>query len=150
DYLAVATTRPETIFADVAVAVNPTDERFKKFHGKQVKVPLTGRSVPVILDDYVDKEFGTGALKITPGHDVIDWQIGQRHKLKTLSTIGKDGKLNELAGEFAGAVAAHSRKKVAEKLKELDILVKEEKHNYELGYCQRTGVVVEPLISMQW
>jgi valyl-tRNA synthetase len=98
----------------------------------------------------VDKEFGTGALKITPGHDANDWAIGQRHGLKTLSTINKDGKLNELAGEFAGMVAAHSRKKVAEKLKELGLLVKEEKHNYELGYCQRTGVVVEPLVSMQW
>lgn len=151
DSLTVATTRPETIFADVAVAVNPTDERFKKFHGKEVIVPLTGgRRVPVILDDYVDKEFGTGALKITPGHDVNDWQIGQRHGLKTLTTIGKDGKLNELAGSFQGMVAAHSRKKIAEKLTADGLLVKEEKHNYELGYCQRTGVVVEPLVSMQW
>src|SRR5690606_4377689 len=97
----VASTRPETIFADVAVAVNPDDERFAKFVGKEVTVPLTGgRRVPVIADSYVDKEFGTGALKITPGHDANDWQIGQRHKLKTLTTIGKDGKLNELAGEF--------------------------------------------------
>ncbi|MGE3261573.1 MAG: valine--tRNA ligase [Bacteriovoracia bacterium] len=149
--LTVATTRPETLFADVAVAVNGSDERFKKFHGKEVIVPLTGgRKVPVILDDYVDKEFGTGALKITPGHDANDWQIGQRHKLKTLTTIGKDGKLNQLAGEFAGMVAAHSRKRIAEKLVSEGLLVKEEKHNYELGYCQRTGVVVEPLVSMQW
>jgi valyl-tRNA synthetase len=148
--LTVATTRPETIFADVAVAVNPSDERFKRFHGKEVIVPMTGRQVPIILDDYVDKEFGTGALKITPGHDANDWQIGQRHKLKTLSTIGKDGKLNELAGEFKGMVAAHSRKKVSEKLEADGLLVKTEKHNYELGYCQRSGVVVEPLVSMQW
>ncbi len=150
DFLTVATTRPETIFADVAVAVHPEDERFRKFHGKEVIVPLSGRHVPIILDAYVDKEFGTGALKITPGHDANDWQIGQRHHLKTLSTIGKDGKLNQLAGEFAGMVAAHSRKRVAEKLLAEGLLVKEEKHNYELGYCQRTGVVVEPLISMQW
>lgn len=150
DSLTVATTRPETIFADVAVAVNPNDERFRKFHGKDVIVPMTGRQIPIILDDYVDMEFGTGALKITPGHDVNDWQIGQRHGLKTLTTIGKDGKLNELAGEFAGAVAAHSRKRIAEKLNNDGLLVKEEKHNYELGYCQRTGVVVEPLVSIQW
>lgn len=150
DFLTVATTRPETIFADVAVAIHPDDDRFKGLHGKQVHVPMTERKVPIILDTYVDREFGTGALKITPGHDVNDWQIGQRHKLTTLSTIGKDGKLNELAGEFRGMVAAHSRKKVTEKLKELALLVKEEKHNYELGYCQRSGVVVEPLISQQW
>lgn len=150
DHLTVATTRPETLFADVAVAVNPSDERFRKFHGREVLVPLTGRRVPVILDDYVDVEFGTGALKITPGHDANDWQIGHRHKLKTLTTIDKDGKLNDLAGEFKGMVAAHSRKKVAERLEAAGLLVKTEKHNMELGYCQRTGVVVEPLVSMQW
>lgn len=150
DFLTVATTRPETIFADVAVAVHPEDERFRKFHGKEVIVPLANRRVPVILDTYVDREFGTGALKITPGHDANDWQIGHRHGLKTLTTINKDGKLNELAGDFKGMVAAHSRKKVAEKLTADGLLVKEEKHNYELGYCQRTGVVVEPLVSMQW
>jgi len=150
EYITIATTRPETIFADVAVAVHPTDERFEKFHGKEVLVPMTDRRVPIILDDYVDKKFGTGALKITPGHDVNDWNIGQRHHLKTLSTIGKDGKLNSLAGEFTGMVAAHSRKKIAEKLTLLGVLIKEEKHTYELGYCQRSGVVVEPLISQQW
>jgi valyl-tRNA synthetase len=150
NFLTVATTRPETIFADVAVAVNPTDERYSTLIGKEVLIPLSGRKVPIIADDYVDKEFGTGALKITPGHDQNDWQIGQRHGLKTLTTINKDGKLNELAGEFQGQVAAYSRKKVAEKLKEEGLLVKEEKHNYELGYCQRSGVVVEPLVSMQW
>jgi valyl-tRNA synthetase len=150
EFLTVATTRPETIFADVAVAVNPADERFSSFHGKEVIVPLCGRRVPVILDDYVDMEFGTGALKITPGHDANDWQIGHRHQLKTLTTIDKDGKLNELAGEFKGLVAAHSRKKVAERLESEGLLVKTEKHQYELGYCQRTGVVVEPLVSMQW
>lgn len=149
-FLTVATTRPETIFADVAVAVNPNDERYKSMVGKEVIIPLAGRKIPVIQDDYVDVEFGTGALKITPGHDANDWQIGQRHKLKTLTCIGKDGKLNELAGEFKGMVAAHSRKKVAEKLSAEGLLLKEEKHNYELGYCQRTGVVVEPLVSMQW
>ncbi|MCO5143768.1 MAG: valine--tRNA ligase [Oligoflexia bacterium] len=150
DYLQVATTRPETIFADVAVAVHPQDPKWKKFHNKEVFVPLANRKVPVILDEYVDKEFGTGALKITPGHDQNDWLIGKKHHLKTLSCIGKDGKLNELAGEFAGMVAWHSRKKIAESLREKEILIKEEKHQHELGYCQRTGVVVEPLISMQW
>lgn len=151
DFLTVATTRPETIFADVAVAVHPEDERFKKFHGKEVIVPLTnGRRVPIILDDYVDREFGTGALKITPGHDANDWQIGKRHGLKTLTTIEKTGKLGEMAGEFAGMVASHSRKRIAEKLTEQSLLVKQDPHNVELGYCQRTGVVVEPLVSMQW
>jgi valyl-tRNA synthetase len=149
-FLTVATTRPETIFADVAVAVHPEDPRFSSFHGKEVIIPISGRKIPIILDEYVDREFGTGALKITPGHDVNDWQIGNKHKLKTLVCIGKDGKLNEMAGEFAGLVAAHSRKRVAQKLSDLNLLEKEEKHNYELGYCQRSGVVVEPLVSMQW
>jgi valyl-tRNA synthetase len=148
--LTVATTRPETIFADVAVAVHPEDSRYLSFHGKEVIIPISGRKIPIILDEYVDREFGTGALKITPGHDANDWQIGNKHKLKTLVCIGKDGKLNELAGEFAGLVAAHSRKRVAQKLLDLNVLEKEEKHNYELGYCQRSGVVVEPLVSMQW
>jgi valyl-tRNA synthetase len=148
--ITVATTRPETIFADVAVAVHPEDPRYAAFHGKEVSIPLAGRKIPIILDDYVDREFGSGALKITPGHDANDWQIGKRHNLKTLVCIGKDGKLTEAAGEFAGMIAAHSRKKIAQKLTELGLLVKEEKHNYELGYCQRSGVVVEPLVSMQW
>ncbi len=150
DQILVATTRPETIFADVAVAVNPEDPRFKGFHGKEVIVPLSGQRVPIILDSYVDREFGTGALKITPGHDANDWQIGQRHKLKTISCIGKDGKLNELAGEFAGLFASKARKTVAEKLVALELMDREEKHNHEVGFCQRTGVVVEPLVSMQW
>jgi valyl-tRNA synthetase len=150
EFLSVATTRPETIFADVAVAVHPDDPRFKNFHGKEVIVPLVDRHVPVILDEYVDREFGTGALKITPGHDPNDWQIGQRHGLLTISCIGKDGKLNQLAGPFAGATAAHSKKKVAEKLQLEELLIKEEKYYIELGYCQRSGVVVEPLVSMQW
>jgi valyl-tRNA synthetase len=150
DFLSVATTRPETIFADVAVAVNPNDERLKKFHGKEVLIPLINRAVPVIQDSYVDIEFGTGALKITPGHDANDWAIGQRHKLKTLTTIGKDGKLNQLAGSFAGLPASHARKKIAAALLEAGLLEKEEKHTHELGHCQRTGVVIEPLVSMQW
>ncbi len=150
DYLTVATTRPETVFADVAVAVHPEDKRYKSFHGKQVVVPLSGRQVPVILDDYVDMEFGTGALKITPGHDQADWQIGKRHNLKTLTVIDKDGKLTEDAGEFKGMIAIHARKKVAEKMAGLSLVVKEEKHMQEIGYCQRSGVVVEPLISVQW
>jgi valyl-tRNA synthetase len=150
DFITVATTRPETIFADVAVAVNPDDQRMQKFHGKEVLVPIINRKIPIILDTYVDIAFGTGALKITPGHDTNDWQIGHRHKLKTLSCIGKDGKLNELAGSFAGQMALHARKKVAEELRNLSLLEKEEKHTHELGHCQRTGVVVEPLVSMQW
>lgn len=150
DFITVATTRPETIFADVAVAVNPNDERMKRFHGKHVIVPLTTRKIPIIQDDYVDIEFGTGALKITPGHDANDWQIGQRHKLATLSCIGKDGKLNEQAGKYSGIMALHARKRIAAETNDLGLLVKEEKHTHELGHCQRTGVVVEPLVSMQW
>jgi valyl-tRNA synthetase len=150
DYLTVATTRPETVFADVAVAVHPEDQRYKSFHGKSVVVPLDGRHVPVILDDYVDMEFGSGALKITPGHDQADWQIGKRHNLKTISVIDKDAKLTEEAGEFKGMIAVHARKKVVEKMASLGLIVKEDKHSQEIGYCQRSGVIVEPLISVQW
>lgn len=150
EYIVIATTRPETIFADVAVAVHPSDDRYKKYHGKELVVPLCGRKIPVICDEYVDMEFGSGALKITPGHDQNDWQIGKRHNLKTLSTIDKKGHLTELAGEFQGIFAMKARKLVAEKLTALGLVVKEEKHHQEVGYCQRSGVVVEPLISTQW
>lgn len=150
DYLVVATTRPETVFADVAVAVNPDDSRYKHLHGKEVLVPLANRRIPVITDSYVDREFGSGALKITPAHDANDWAIGKRHNLPTLSCINKEGKLTESAGVFAGLPATKSRKKISAAMTEAGLVAKEEKHNHEVGFCQRSGVVVEPLLSTQW
>ncbi|NUM88531.1 MAG: valine--tRNA ligase [Bdellovibrionales bacterium] len=150
DFLVVATTRPETVFADVAVAVNPDDPRYKHLHGKEVVVPVAGRRVPVITDSYVDREFGSGALKITPAHDANDWAIGKRHGLPSLSCIDKEGKLTGLAGAFAGLPATKSRKRIAAAMTEAGLVAKEEKHNHEVGFCQRSGVVVEPLLSTQW
>jgi valyl-tRNA synthetase len=148
--LIVATTRPETMFADVAVAVNPNDGRYAQARGKKIRLPLTTREIPIIEDEYVDVKFGTGALKITPGHDHNDFLIGQKHKLPILSVIDRSGKLNILAGDFAGLDVKAARKAAAMKLEELGLLVKKEKHNHEVGHCQRSGVVIEPLISMQW
>ena len=149
-HLVVATTRPETLFADVAVAINPEDERYKKFHGKKLRLPLTDRVIPIILDKYVDKDFGTGALKITPGHDPNDWKLAQSHNLPTLSVMDRSGKLSELAGDLKGLYVKEGRKKTVEKLKEEKLLVKKENYTHEVGHCQRSGVPIEPMVSMQW
>lgn len=148
--LTVATTRPETLFADVAVAINPNDERYKGYEGKKLKLPLTDRTIPIILDEYVDLEFGTGALKVTPGHDHNDWEIGQRHKLPTLSAIDRKGLMMEAAGEFKGMKVKECRKATVAKLEEQGLLLKKEPHTHEVGHCDRSGVMIEPLISTQW
>lgn len=148
--LVVATTRPETMFADTGVAVNPADERFKKFHGKKVKLPLTEREIPIVCDAHVDMEFGTGALKVTPGHDHNDWEIGKRHGLEVLTVIERSGKLNDLAGSLSGLDVKAGRRATVEKLEAQGFLVRKEKHNHEVGHCQRSGAVIEPLVSMQW
>lgn len=148
--LIVATTRPETMWADTAVAVNPDDDRYRAFIGKEVLLPLANRRIPIIADAYVDREFGTGALKVTPGHDHNDWAIGLRHKLPVLSVIERDGLLNELAGDLKGLTVKAAREKTVALLKEQGFLLKQEKHMQEVGHCQRSGVVIEPLVSMQW
>ncbi len=148
DFLTVATTRPETMFADVAVAVHPEDNRYKKFHGRKVVLPLSNREIPVILDEHVDMEFGTGALKITPGHDHNDWEIGKRHNLEILSTISYDGTLTDLAGSLKGLSVLEGRKETVKKLG--GFLLKQEPHQHDVGHCQRSGVIVEPLVSTQW
>ncbi len=146
----VATTRPETLLGDTAVAVHPEDERYKKFIGQKVKVPLTDRWIPIIADETVDREFGSGAVKITPAHDFNDYQMGQRHKLPMINILNKDGSLNAEAGAYQGLKNPEARKKILEDLEAQEILVKVEPHAHSVGHCQRTGTVVEPFLSEQW
>jgi valyl-tRNA synthetase len=150
DFLAVATVRPETILADTAVAVHPADERYTHLVGKTAIVPLVDREVPIIADEYVKMDFGTGALKITPGHDPNDFEIGRRHGLAELSAIGYDGRMSELAGEFAGLPVGEARGRVRDALFAQGLLRREEPYEHEVGHCDRTGDRIEPLISLQW
>ncbi len=146
----VATVRPETMLADTAVAVNPSDERFSGLVGRRVIVPLTGREVEVIADDYVKTDFGTGALKITPGHDPNDFEIGRRHGLEELTAIGEDGRMTELAGEFAGLTVAEAQGEVVEALRAQGLLRAEEPYPHTVPFSHRSGERIEPLISLQW
>ncbi len=148
--LVVATTRPETMLGDTAVAVHPEDERYKKLIGRRVKLPLTERTIPIVADTYVDKEFGTGVVKITPAHDFNDYQVGVRHKLEMINILNKNGTLNENAGRFAGLKVQEARKQVLAALKGAELIVKEEPHVHSVGYCSRSGAVVEPFLSEQW
>jgi len=150
NYIAVATVRPETIYGDVAVAVNPNDEKYKDYVGKTVIVPLVGREVPIIADDYVDIEFGTGCLKITPAHDINDFEVGIRHNLPIINTINPDGTLNELADGFKGLDRYEARKKIVEKLKENNLIEKIEDYTHSIGFSQRGGEPIEPFLSDQW
>ncbi len=148
--LTVATTRPETILGDTAVAVNPKDPRYGGLVGKMAVVPLVGREVPIIADEHVDIEFGTGALKITPGHDPDDWEIGLRHDLPAISVIGLDGVMTEEAGEFAGLTAADAREAVIARLEEEGLFVRADDYNHAVSTCYRCGTTIEPLLSLQW
>lgn len=148
--LTVATTRPETMLGDTAVAVHPEDERYKELIGKNVVLPLTGRLIPIIADTYVDKAFGSGVVKITPAHDFNDYQVGQRHKLPLINILNKNGTLNESAARYQGLKVQEARKRVIEDLKSEGRLQKEEAHKNSIGYCSRSGAVVEPFLSDQW
>ncbi|MCF6246549.1 MAG: valine--tRNA ligase [Desulfobacula sp.] len=148
--LTVATTRPETMFGDTAVAVNPNDERFKDMEDTQVMLPLTDRVIPIIMDDYVDIEFGTGALKVTPAHDPNDFDLGEKHGLAKPKVIDEDGVMLEWAGQFEGLDRFECRKKAVEALKELKLLEKQEPLKHSVGKCYRCQTVVEPSISKQW
>ncbi len=149
-YLEVATTRPETMLGDVAVAVNPGDERYKKLVGQCLTLPFLGRQIPVIADDHVDKDFGTGCVKVTPAHDPNDFAIGQRHDLQQITVINKNGTMNENAGPFAGLDRFEARKAVVEALKEKDLLTKVEPYRHSVPFSERGKVPVEPLLSTQW
>ena len=146
----IATTRPETMLADTAVAVHPNDERYKELVGKKIKLPLTGREVEIIADEYVDREFGTGVVKITPAHDFNDYEIGKRHNLEMINMLNKDGTLNEVGGKYQGLVVQEARKQVLKDLEEQGLLVGEEVHKHSVGHCSRSGAVAEPMLSEQW
>ncbi len=149
-FIIVATTRPETIMGDTAVCINPTDERYADLKGKHVVVPLVGREVPVIFDEYVDKEFGTGCLKITPAHDINDYNIGVKYKLDSIDVFHDDGTLNEHGGKYAGMDRFACRKQIAADLKAAGLLEKEEEYVNNVGYSERTHVAIEPKLSLQW
>ena len=148
--ITIATTRPETIFADVAVAVHPQDRRYQKLVGQKVPLPLTGRLIPVIADEAVDPKFGSGALKITPAHDQTDFEIGQRHHLPALKVVDEKGRLTDLAGSFAGLKVDEGRQKVVEVLRQKGFLKKEEPLVHQVGHCERCGTTTETTISKQW
>ncbi|MBS1537910.1 MAG: valine--tRNA ligase [Bacteroidetes bacterium] len=150
EYLTISTVRPETIFGDVAVAVNPNDERYRHLVGKNVIVPIVGKLVPIITDDYADPTFGTGAVKITPAHDPNDFEVGLRHNLAQPNAINPDATLNELAGEFQGLDRFVARRKVIERLKELNLIEKIEDYTHNVGFSERGGEQVEPYLSNQW
>ncbi|UTX50668.1 valine--tRNA ligase [Chryseobacterium sp. MA9] len=150
EYLSVATTRPETIFGDTAVCINPNDERYAHLKGKNVIVPIVDRVIPIIEDEYVDIEFGTGALKITPAHDINDYEIGQKHQLKMIDALDDDGNLNEHGLHYAGKNRFDVRKQIAKELEEKDLLLKAEDYVNKVGTSERTGAVIEPKVSVQW
>lgn len=146
----VATTRPETMLGDTGVAVNPEDERYKDLIGKMLVLPLVGREIPVVADAYVEKEFGTGAVKMTPAHDPNDFEVAQRHDLPVMRVLNDDGTMNELAGKYAGMTREACRRQVVEDLREAGFLVKIEDYTHNVGACYRCHTTVEPLISKQW
>jgi valyl-tRNA synthetase len=150
NFIVIATQRPETIMGDVAVCANPNDVRYQNLKGKNVIVPLIDKEVPVIFDDYVDKDFGTGVLKITPAHDINDFNIGLKYNLPVIDTLNEDGTLSDAAQIFIGEDRFAARKKIVQELREKGLLVKEEEYTTRLGYSQRTNVVAEPKISTQW
>lgn len=150
EFLTVATTRPETIFGDVAICINPNDERYTHLKGKNVIVPIVNRVIPIIEDDYVDIEFGTGALKITPAHDVNDYEIGQKHNLPMIDILDDDANLNEHGLHYAGKNRFEVRKAIAKELEEKNLLLKAEDYVNKVGTSERTGAVIEPKISQQW
>ena len=150
-FLVVATTRPETMLGDSAIAVHPKDGRYKEFIGKTVLLPIANRKIPVIADKEIDPEFGTGVVKVTPAHDPIDWRIGQRHQLESINVIGFDNKMTSLAGkEFAGMPVGKAREKVVKLLQKKDTILKEKTHFHSIGRCERCKTIVEPKISKQW
>ncbi len=150
EWITIATTRPETILGDTAVCVHPEDERYKHLKGKRVIIPIVNRSVPVIFDDYIDMEFGTGALKVTPAHDINDYNLGVKHNLEVIDTIAADGKMSQAARFYIGEDRFTVRKKIVKDLDELGQIVNIEDIKNKVGYSERTDAVIEPRLSMQW
>lgn len=150
DYVVVATTRPETMLGDTAVAVNPNDDRYKDIVGKRVFLPIVNKYIPVVADRYVDMEFGTGVVKITPAHDPNDFKVGKRHDLEIINILNEDGTLNEKAGKYEGMTTSEAREEIVKELKDIGALVKIEPHVHNVGSCYRCHHTIEPYISNQW
>jgi len=149
-FVEVATTRPETMLGDTAVAVNPNDERYKKLIGKTAVLPVIGRQIPVIADEYVNKDFGTGAVKVTPAHDVNDFEMGLRHNLEAIRVMDVDGRMNDNAGPYKGLDRFRCRKEIIEEFQKSGTLKKRENYSHNIGHCYRCKVVIEPTLSKQW
>ena len=150
EYVIIATTRPETMLGDTAVAVNPEDERYTRLIGKQLVLPLVGRTIPVIADEYVERDFGTGCVKITPCHDPNDFEVGLRHDLEQIIILDGDGKINENGGKYQGLDRFEARKQIVADLEAAGLLLKVEKLKHNVAHCYRCGSVIEPLASKQW
>jgi valyl-tRNA synthetase len=150
EWLTIATTRPETILGDTAICINPKDERFKYLHGKQAIVPIVNRTIPIILDEYVDMEFGSGCLKVTPAHDVNDYELGKKHELETIDVFNDNGTLNAYGLHFEGKDRFEVRKLIEKELYDKGYLVKTEDHINKIGFSERTDAVIEPKLSLQW
>lgn len=149
-HIEIATTRPETMLGDTAVAVHPEDDRYKHLIGKTVKLPITGREIPIVADDYVEMDFGSGAVKITPAHDPNDFEIGNRHNLERILVMNEDGTMNSRAGKYQGMDRFECRKQIVKDLQEEGVLFKIEEHMHSVGHSERSGAVVEPYLSTQW
>jgi len=150
DFIEIATTRPETMLGDTAIAVHPEDERYQHLHGKKVILPIVGREIEIVADDYVDMEFGSGAVKITPAHDPNDFEIGNRHNLERVLVMNEDGTMNENAGKYEGMDRFECRKAIVKDLQTLGVLIEIEDHVHQVGHSERSGAVVEPYLSTQW
>ncbi len=150
EFVEIATTRPETMLGDTAVAVNPKDKRYEHLVGKTIILPLMNREIPIVADDYVDLEFGTGAVKITPAHDPNDFEIGQRHNLPMIRVMNDNGTINELGGKYSGMDRYDARKQIIHDLTEMGHMVKIKDHSHSVGHCQRCSSVIEPILSKQW
>jgi len=149
-FITVATTRPETMLGDTGVAVNPADERYQGLIGKNVVLPLLGRVIPIVADEFVDREFGTGAVKVTPAHDPNDFEMGMRHNLPRVNIMNSDGTMSEEAGPYKGLERYECRRQIVEDLREQGYLLKIESHSHSVGHCYRCNTVIEPMISKQW
>ncbi|MEM7368885.1 MAG: valine--tRNA ligase [Bacteroidota bacterium] len=150
EYVTIATTRPETILADTAIAIHPEDDRYQHLHGKKALIPLINRAIPIILDDYVDREFGTGCLKVTPAHDVNDYEIGLRHQLPVIDVLNPDGTIAEAGQLYIGLDRFRVRKQISKDLNAAGLLADKENYTHSVGYSERTDAAIEPRLSMQW
>ena len=150
EYVVVATTRPETMFGDTAVAIHPDDNRYLKFLGKTIILPIAKREIPVISDSYVELKFGTGIVKVTPAHDPSDFEAGLRHNLETINVINPDATMNEKAGKYKGMDRYVCRQVLLKDLQKAEYIVKVEDHQHAVGHCYRCNTAVEPHLSLQW